>query len=971
MELECIEYKNVFVRFINKIRSIWAKIWESKLYTFIFLACILTGVLVFTMSYPAFFNSLLNDASDDILQYYPYVGGFFEKIQTNTLSLYDKNLMFGASFFSGLYYIPLDIFTFIAFLFSYIIPGEMAYAGTFVLRIMAGSFIFYYVLVRHLNNKTAFFGAIILFIGGMVEAYYIFPIYLGIVTYAPLAMLIVDLCIEKKGVYYYLVPIYVASVVFFDFYMAYMLIGFLCIYYVIKNHIENEYSIFGKNTIFINKKFWLRFLEFMGMVAIGLLISMFILLPSALYILNESSRQSTNITESIWYFSKKVDGENAVSWRHYFTQVINLFIPNEPHRFCLVEAGDYVREHASLYVTSGGLIYLCSFFLIFRQRENRLKFWVVLFNILLLIPLFSMILGLNTSPYVRWFFIPYMLNIYAMALGMNNMEMKLGKYNLFKILPLAVLSVGISLITYVLIAKPDLYIHYHVDDPFFYPILIGALIFTGSYFILLLCWMIFNFLKKNPKVFIILMECFIFLEVIFGGIVIFINVGNSNSYYIDTKTMLKTQKTELEKLGYKESDGYRINAYSSNGWSTLNANTLMGVNAGRYFQSFYPVGANKLYSAIYMDYSTDWGRVFNFGYSLIGGPLYNTKYIATNENLEMPEKYYDKYTDDNYTYYIFKEDIPFIVYDKGYTSPTSLGALERQASLLEYAYIYKPEQDKDYYKEQKLNYELSMFESYGAITDSNFEIVSYSNVSSYVSQFMKKLYLDECNIEYNEYRVYDLTTTGVKNVLNNMDAVYVWPSSSNFRKEDHSYMYLREKNTNNPEEVDTEENYGSLHQMHYNDLMLGEYTPTQLLVQFKKEEYSKGLDLYAYSYKLIDNFINHQSEYTDKYFSLDGDIMKIKCTMPNSKARIIKTAYAYSEDWKIKNNTNYETVVVDGAFLGILVPEGETNVDITLRFEPAGYYLGLQISLSGIILFLTISLTSLGVLIIRRKKWIN
>ena len=234
---------------------------------------------------------------------------------------------------------------------------------------------------------------------------------------------------------------------------------------------------------------------------------------------------------------------------------------------------------------------------------------------------------------------------------------------------------------------------------------------------------------------------------------------------------------------------------------------------------------------------------------------------------------------------------------------------------------------------------------------------------------MKKISLSECNVEYNEYRVYDLTTNGVKNVLSGMDAVYVWPSSSSMRKEDHTYMYLREKNTNNPESVDTPEQYGSLHQMHYNEMMLGEYTPTQLLVEFKKEEYSTSLDLYAYSYDLIDNFIEHQAQYKDKYFSLDGDIMKIKCMMPdNSKTRIIKTAYAYSADWKVKGG-NYETIVVDGAFLGIIVPEGANNVDVTLRYEPNGYYLGLQISLSGIVLFLTINIATLGIVLVRRKKW--
>ena len=155
-------------------------------------------------------------------------------------------------------------------------------------------------------------------------------------------------------------------------------------------------------------------------------------------------------------------------------------MPNEPHRLCLVEAGDYVREHATLYVTSGGLIYLVYFFFIFKQKENRLKVWVVVFNILLLIPLFSIILGLNSAPYVRWFFIPYMLNIYAMAMAMDHMDFKLGNHNIFKIIPTIILITGITALFYVIIATPEIFIHYKNDETIFLPLLLISVAFNLS-----------------------------------------------------------------------------------------------------------------------------------------------------------------------------------------------------------------------------------------------------------------------------------------------------------------------------------------------------------------------------------------------------------------------------------------------------------------------------------------------------------
>ena len=76
--------------------------------------------------------------------------------------------------------------------------------------------------------------------------------------------------------------------------------------------------------------------------------------------------------------------------------------------------------------------------------------------------------------------------------------------------------------------------------------------------------------------------------------------------------------------------------------------------------------------------------------------------------------------------------------------------------------------------------------------------------------------------------------------------------------------------------------------------------------------------------------------------------------MPDgSRARVIKTAYAYSDDWQINDNngTNYELVVIDDAFLGIIVPENVTDVDLTIQYKPAGYYTGLTIAPIGLAIY--------------------
>jgi hypothetical protein len=49
---------------------------------------------------------------------------------------------------------------------------------------------------------------------------------------------------------------------------------------------------------------------------------------------------------------------------------------------------------------------------------------------------------------------------------------------------------------------------------------------------------------------------------------------------------------------------------------------------------------------------------------------------------------------------------------------------------------------------------------------------------------------------------------------------------------------------------------------------------------------------------------------------------------------------AYSEEWIITSDVQYETLSVSGGFLGIVIPAGITDIHVTLRFEPKGILKG-------------------------------
>lgn len=177
-------------------------------------------------------------------------------------------------------------------------------------------------------------------------------------TYAPLAMFLVNLYLKDKK-YFYLIPLYALMVILYNFYLAYMLLAFIIIYALIKGHITNTYSVFGKNTFIINKKFYSYFCSFFGLIIIGVAMGAFILIPSIYYMLSETSRVSTGLLSDINIFSEKYF---LYSLQHYFNTFINSFTTHEPHNFMLVPGGAYAQEHVSFYMTSTGLLFFLSFF---------------------------------------------------------------------------------------------------------------------------------------------------------------------------------------------------------------------------------------------------------------------------------------------------------------------------------------------------------------------------------------------------------------------------------------------------------------------------------------------------------------------------------------------------------------------------------------------------------------------------------
>ena len=972
--------KNMCKISLNSIKGISSN--YSKAFDLLLISLlIMTIVLVWV---PVANGTFYNCNTDDVVQYYPYVANFFNRIKSGELSLYDVTLFGGASYFASTYYIPIDLFLGLAFILSNFLTVELSYYITLLLKIMCGAMILFYFLMRKgLKPTVCLIVGIIYTQTAVTEVSFVFPVYLGISFYAPLGMLLVDLFLTKKDrtKATITIPLYVLNCIIFDFYIAYMLVAFMCIFFVI------EYSVENKGFFLIKKDFWISLITFLALIFIGLALAAAYLLPSALYIMNESSR-TTSSTDYFWFYS--VDhktGEN-ISFRHYFTQLVNYFIPNNPFRLCLISTGDYIREHGTLYMTSGALIYLFYFFTLRGWKNHKLKMWVGFMNIIYLIPICSMILSLSTWAYLRWFFMPYLVNLYAAAIGMDKSNYATGKNKILSTIPIVAMIFGFVLLMYTVTVSPVEFIHYQKESQgatsqsFFYGILITELIFIGIYLLLLIIPYVLNFFKINIKFIPRLMPFVVALEVIFSAIITFCSLGSTN-YSEKYEEGLNDVNYAKNTLGYKTSDGYRINLYTSQR-SEINANIRYGnVNPTNFFQSFYNTPLNVYYADIHKQTSTSWTRRSIYGYSLINGPMFNMKYFITSADItevKLPNKYYTLYKnpdDTSLNYYVLKDSQPFIVYDEAfYPTVESLytDSFENDLLLLESGYVKLP---TEYYSLQDFDLKdmenvLNAYnENDKTITDGintytlSKESISYmdslkavydSGISLKTSSSKKiEMTQRKSNAEYysvslgsgtyeNGYVTYDLTTLdqNTYQTLFSYDAIYLYSYASQTTTQSDYHVYFRDPDTR------------SLRPFHYNTYYMDTYNikPSELLVRVPKVTTSKSIILYGFDYDTYDNFVSEQNEYENKDFSLDGSKMHISFTNNDSKTKIVKTGYAYSSDFELdKDSSNYKLINVDGGFLGVIVPDGVVDVNVNISFNPTGLKTGLKVTYIGIILY--------------------
>lgn len=921
--------------------------------------------------------------TDDIAQYYPIMAGFIKDLKNGELSLYNNSFFAGASFFANSYYIPLDIFTLLTYLFSFIMKTETAYGLVNLMKIGSGGMMMSYYMHNHgFKNKTVFFFSLIFAFGGLMTAECVFPVYWSLLFYIPLGLFVIDKYLENHY-NFYLIPIYTFIIVLYDFYIAYMLLALLMIYLVMIKIYKGNSKIFGKNTIFKDKLLYIDTFSTLGLIFIGLMMSMCVFLPSYKYITGKTIRNTYKEVLSHYKLS------------HYVTILSTYFTVGSPLNV-LLKHGDYIRNHASMFITLFGLMCLVTLYTMKGYKNRYLKIIIILSNILLGIPAISMLMTGTNQAYIRWFFIVYIINLYGAAVAFDaNDDLKLdkatqtillqlllfgftvifflffknGQYendskkSLFLTILVIYLSISaLSVIYYAFLKKKALSIIYDFifvfltcnlatyilikDDSFsmydgsefYWPVLIVFLSFVSLYLIAI-------FIPKRK----VLMYVLLGLEICASMIMTFVNCAATGSYYYFCQDEFSAFEINLKATtSYSNTNAYRVSIYTNESVYMTNLSFIYDkFNTTQFFHSFYDSTINDLYGKLYEDNdTTNWHRreimTYAGPYAIIDGVKYVV--VPNYKNTPMPSFYEEKFDDTNYKYYEIKDLKPFIVYDK-IGSKSGYSYLKMANVLTQIGYFDKVYNMSDDVEANLFN-ELIMSNNLKAASDQDF-----SNLSSVIS---KSIY----NPTFKEFN-------GVKY------AVYNWnitmPESSDSIMITPTLQYERLNALNDAFITDE---FDNIHHLYAGYTAYDHsYTPKQLWVKSDNET-SYNINASAFSFNEIYNlYLESQKEFKDEYFSLEGSKMKISLSYDKKDYnRVLKTNFAYSSEWKV-NDSSIKTINVDGGYLGIILPSDTTSCNIELNFEPDGLNLGLTISGFFIGLFSTACV--LVFLERQRKKDIN
>jgi len=988
LKLKILNITNLFRNFFENIFSSRKKTLQFIAY-FVFTILFLIQIAIILIN-----NSFYSNFSDDILQYYTIIEDFITSVKNGSFSMFNLNNYFGASFFSDVYYIPLDIFTFITFLLSYILPVELAYSSTELFKIFIGVMtLAYYFHLKGMKNRTIFWLSIFYLVSGGMVSYMAFPAFLSMTFYLPLALIVIHFYMNKKR---WIVPIFALALIFYNFYLAYTVLVFIAFAYML------EYFKYEKIKLW---KFIKDGVIFFLLLILGVLMGAIILLPSINFILEETYRGTANFNAwiiNIGSYELKLFQPNI-----YIRYLAKIFTEQRGIGFYGFE-NDYGLEHVSLYITIIGFAYM-SQVLFMKDRISRVyKVTFLIILIFMVFPLFSYVFsGTLDKPYTRWInFIPLI-----QILALSHVFEKIGfeKVNMKTMSIIAgLLLVLVGFLIYYYIKQLEIDRHLAARDVLKVDmILIGV---SGLYLIIVI---VFGWLKKFTviKWFIWIEVTVAFVYIYTGPFAIRNKIDTFNSMHeINNFLEDNLEQDEFYRV-YVDIDNFDAERTNFNRMTSFTTNT-------RIFHSWTDAETNGISKMIFNanEYQTK-NKMNYFGYYINHFLGYKYLLISGEEEYALNENHFTLVNqNEKYCLYELNYSTSFKVFDKYFYSSdedsefgNSLSELNK-ALIRQQAFVLAAIIDKD--KEYDMSeYDLNYLEG---LTSSQVEslnpyrIVGYTNEENHLS-------LNEEEIK--TYYVYENNDLDIKFEVG---AVYIKFTNTFIDLDEFGeiFMEFEDESTRACTLYDMSSD-DSLNSIPYHLKCEFWKTPERIYIEkndklniapvFKmrseqainQAEFGKELSLIdgyyyydtkpsrLYIFKTGDMYDYHDLFNLKLLYLVDGsqnisetiindDITNTKLTIKNGKInlsyeyskipetdQIIMIPVTYSEDWKFTSEQIYDTISVSGGFIGLIVPKGTETVDLELKYIPKYLDLGLYVSLGSTALYLGIFVLPL---VIKRKK---
>ncbi len=982
--------------FKNKIEEVF----QSKKKTFLFLALIVFTVLFgIQIAIILINNSFYSNFSDDILQYYTIIVDFISQIKSGSMSFFNLNNYLGASFFSDVYYVPIDIFTFITFVFSYLMPTQLAYSVTEFVKILAGVMVLaYYLSAQGMKNRTIFWMGIVYFVSGGTVSFMAFPAFLSLVFYLPLGLLVIHWFFKGKK---WIVPLFALALVFYNFYLAYTALIFVGIMFIIEYIKRPEFRFFP---------FLKDGIVFLFLLLLGVGMSLVILYPSILFILEDTYRETGRF--SAWIVNIGSYQLKLFKPEIYIRFLAKIFAEQRPIGFYGF-AQDYTKEHISLFITMTGLVSM-SYVIFMKDKISKIyKIVMIIGVILMFFPIFSYVFsGTTDQPYTRW------INTYPLVMvlilahvfehhGFENFKMK------YLTIPI---SIFIALDGYLI------YYYFHrlreLGDFQYEDALTADAILMGVSAVVLVLLLIFGWMKK-PQVFkkILLIEAVIGLVYIYSGA---FYIRNKNTTFaemyaindllnevLDDKDEFYRVYVDLDRFNVERTNFNRMTTFPTNtrifhSWTDSETDLLARLLFGStehqtkealdvqaiYLNEFlgykYVLASseynyyldNDFYRLVYADDKYQLLEIVNAKsiqvYESYAENVDFTDYRLTNNKLETQKILVlsalidaERYAD--YTFNLEKASL---------TSSSSLGTISADKGINLYETVaiggITDQTERDFFRFSNENLNIGF--DVGAIY-----ISAYTNASNYKEIFMEYADGSKKACEVVTGQSHDVKCefwsepTAIYFESENLSANFHFDFRLEMARDQAAYLVydLSEITYTGDKGVLYFELSQKFERVFFVDENGNEYEG------FKNYYYFNSAPIRMYVFKTYDMYTNVSNLFTFNlryaYDDLsaydnatgtslyDQELISIKHgkinlqyhrTSESTYDQLVVIPVAYSEEWTFISDQKYETISASGGFLGIIIPNGINDIDIELRFVPKGLLYGALASLGASLVYL-------------------